>query len=68
MGVAIKFDNDQSYFINVPSAIGPYNYRVEYKIGKVYLYADYVGSDNRPVRPDNMTVKVTLTDADNGGN
>ncbi len=68
VGEAVSFDNDPNYFINIPSAIGPYNYRVEYKIGKVYLYADYVGSDNKPVRPDNMLVKVTLTDADNGGN
>lgn len=67
VGVAVSFDNDQSFFINIPSAIGPYNYRVEYKIGKVYLYADYVGADNKPVRPKDMLVKVTLTDADNGG-
>ncbi|RKE52999.1 hypothetical protein [Sphingobacterium detergens] len=68
VGVAISFDNDKDFFINIPSAVGPYNYRVEYKIGKVYLYADYVGNDNKPVRPTDMFVKVTLTDATNGGN
>jgi hypothetical protein len=68
VGVAVSFDNDPAFFINVPSAIGDYNYRVEYKIGKVYLYADYVGSNTRPAPPTDMFVKVTLTDADDGGN
>ncbi len=67
VGVAISFDNDPNYFVNIPSAVGDYNYRVEYAVGKVYVYADYVGTQT-PAKPSDMLVKITLTDADDGGN
>ncbi|MCW8309984.1 hypothetical protein K7A41_01980 [Sphingobacterium sp. InxBP1] len=67
VNVAISFNNDRpDYFRNIPSAIGAYDYRVDYKIGQVIVYADYVGIGT-PAVPGEMIMKVTLTDADNGG-
>lgn len=66
VNVAISFNDDKEYFRNIPSAIGAYDYRVDYTIGKVIVYADYLGTGTPPV-PKEMIMKVTLTDADNGG-
>jgi len=65
--VAISFDNDKDYFINIPSAVGLYNYRVEYKLGVVNIFADYVGNGTG-ARPTPMRAKVTFTDGEDRGN
>jgi len=62
--VAIQFGNSRRYDI-VPATINNVHYSVSYAIGTVTLYAEDRLSP--PLPPDDMTVKITLTDADNGG-
>lgn len=76
VGVAITFNYDPSKgyatsYTNIPAEyIGNYSYTVDYEVGYVIIYASYVGApvNGTPPPPPNMYAKVTLTDADNGGN
>ena len=78
VAVAISFDDNPDFYINIPSNSVPtqngmFNFRVEYSFydgkidGNLNIYADYIGSGT-PVTPPKFQGKVTLTDADNGGN
>jgi len=60
--VAIRFDH--AYNI-VPATIDNTHYSVGYVVGTVTLYAEDRYAD--PLPPVPMTVKITLTDAENGG-
>jgi len=62
--VAIQFGNSRRYDI-VPATIDDVHYSVGYVLEKVTLYAE----DRLipPLPPGDMTVKITLTDANNGG-
>lgn len=78
VAVAISFDEAPTFFINIPSSKvstkrATYNFRVEYTFtdnkldGVLNIYADDLGTGTAIAPPD-MLAKVTLTDADNGGN
>ncbi|WP_293886582.1 MULTISPECIES: hypothetical protein [unclassified Sphingobacterium] len=77
VGVAITFNYDPSKghatsYTNIPAEyIGNYSYTIDYEVGFVIIYASYVGTPpvtGAPLPPPNMYAKITLTDADNGGN
>ncbi len=50
----------------IPSVVGFYNYNVNYSVGRVRIYAEYLGDQTTPVAPGPQVVKVVLTDADVG--
>jgi len=62
--VAIEFGNSRRYDI-VPATINNVHYSVSYVLGRVTLYAE--DRFAQPLPPEDMDVKITLTDADNGG-
>jgi len=62
--VAIQFGNSRRYDI-VPATIDNVHYSVSYVVGTVTLYAE--DRFLNPLPPGDTTVKITLTDADNGG-
>ncbi|PUV22774.1 MULTISPECIES: hypothetical protein [Sphingobacterium] len=76
VGVAITFNYDPNKghatsYTNIPAEyIGNYSYTFDYEVGYVIINAAYVGApvNGTPPPPPNMYAKVTLTDADNGGN
>lgn len=63
--VAIKRAG-QTGFDVIPATIDGVHYSFSYDLGVVTLYAEDRNVNYFP--PDNMLVKVTLTDADDGGN
>lgn len=67
VNIAISYNNKPNSFINIESADDNYDYKVESEVGKITIVAHYLGKDG-PFAPDPMLMKVTLTDADDGGN
>ncbi|MDH5827692.1 hypothetical protein [Sphingobacterium faecium] len=78
VAVAISFDEAPDFFINIPAFDVPtkrakYNFRVEYSYtdnkldGVLNIYAEDTGISTAIAPPD-MVAKVTLSDADDGGN
>ncbi|MEZ0454398.1 hypothetical protein ACR78Z_11970 [Sphingobacterium thalpophilum] len=78
VSVAISFKDSPDFYINlgannVPTKLGPYNFRVEYSFtdgnidGDLNIYADYLGTGTATPPPP-FTAKVTLTDGEDGGN
>ncbi|MVZ67642.1 hypothetical protein GQF61_17485 [Sphingobacterium sp. DK4209] len=63
--ISISFDSKPEVYENIPSEIGNYKYSANYGVGKVNIYAVYIGS-GAPVAPEGSLVKIVLTDADNG--
>lgn len=64
--VAIQLSSTSGTYDVVPATINNVHYSVNYAVGSVILFAE--NRNVTPTRPENMIVKVTLTDADNGGN
>ena len=68
MQVHLEFTDSKGYYNAIPATIKGIHYSYEYKVGTVSLYAeDRLGSNLNALDKD-IKVKVTLTDADNGGN
>ncbi|MBD1429062.1 MULTISPECIES: hypothetical protein [Sphingobacterium] len=66
--VHLEFTDSKGYYNAIPATIKGIHYSYEYKVGTVSLYAeDRLGSNLNALDKD-IKVKVTLTDADNGGN
>ncbi|GEM65568.1 hypothetical protein SF1_35500 [Sphingobacterium faecium NBRC 15299] len=66
--IAMKTKSNPTQYEIIPATIDNYNYSANYSIGKIKIYAKEVGSSTIIKSPEDMTVKITLTDADNGGN
>lgn len=64
--VAIQLNSTPNTYDIVPATINNVHYSVNYAVGSVILFAE--NRNINPISPENMIVKVTLTDADNGGN
>lgn len=65
--VHMEFSDSKGYYNAIPATIKGIHYTYEYKVGTVSLYAeDRLGGTN--ALDKDIKVKVTLTDADNGGN
>lgn len=64
--VAVELPHTQGTYDVIPVTIDNVHYSVNYSIGKVTLFAE--NRNEVPRAPGNMKVKVTLRDADNGGN
>lgn len=64
--VAIELNGAGGGYRILPATIGDFHYSVDYAVGSVQIFAE--NRDGVSVAPGNMTVKITLTDADNGGN
>ncbi|NGM67369.1 hypothetical protein [Sphingobacterium sp. SGR-19] len=63
--VAIRLPGSDSYDI-IPATINGVHYSVNYTVGWVTLFAEDRNDDYEA--PPTMSVKITLTDADAGGN
>ncbi|MFD2906891.1 hypothetical protein [Sphingobacterium anhuiense] len=66
--VAMKTKSNPNQYEIIPAEIDNYSYSANYSIGKVKIYAKDIGTSSIIKSPEDMTVKITLTDADNGGN
>jgi hypothetical protein len=66
--VAMKTKSKPSQYEIIPAEIDNYSYSANYSIGKVKIYAKEIGTSPIIKSPEDMTVKITLTDADDGGN
>lgn len=66
--VHLEFADTRGYYNATPATIKGIHYSYEYKVGTVSLYAeDRLGAPINALDKD-ILVKITLTDADNGGN
>ncbi|MDF2479298.1 MAG: hypothetical protein K0S24_4781 [Sphingobacterium sp.] len=62
VNVAINFDAASDRYEAIPSEIFGYQFSFNYSVGVVRVYARDVGGEV-PAAPDNMLLKVVLTDA-----
>ena len=62
VSVAINLDATPDRYVAIPAELYGYQFSYNYSIGVVRIYAKAV-SGSTPVAPDNMIVKVVLTDA-----
>ncbi|WP_286851488.1 MULTISPECIES: hypothetical protein [Sphingobacterium] len=65
VSAAIIFDTSNDRYEAIPSELYGYQFSYNYSIGVVRIYANDV-SGSTPVAPDNMKVKIVLTDASIG--
>ena len=66
--IAIKTKAQPNQFEIIPAKIDEYSYSANYSVGKIRIYAENLTGDDVIYAPDQLSIKVTLTDADNGGN
>ncbi|HAF36688.1 MAG TPA: hypothetical protein DCG88_22360 [Sphingobacterium sp.] len=65
VSAAIILDTSNDRYEAIPSELYGYQFSYNYSIGVVRIYANDV-SGSTPVAPDNMKVKIVLTDASIG--
>ncbi|HAE65703.1 hypothetical protein ACR79N_25835 [Sphingobacterium siyangense] len=65
VSAAIIFDTSNDRYEAIPSELYGYQFSYNYSIGVVRIYANDI-SGSTPVAPDNMKVKIVLTDASIG--
>lgn len=65
VSVAISYDNNETTYEIIPAIIGDYSFSANYSIGKVRIYAEYIGS-GPTLRPENMITKIVLSDNEIG--
>ena len=65
VSVAISYDDNKNTYEIIPAVIDNYSFSANYSIGKVRIYAEYLGT-NTPVKPANMITKIVLTDNEIG--
>ena len=66
--VHLEFTDSKGYYNAIPVTIKGIHYSYEYKIGTISIYAEDRLGQNVNALDKDIKVKVTLTDADNGGN
>jgi len=66
--LAIKTASANTLYELIPAEIGNYKYSANYEVGSIGIYAKRVSGSVAFPKPENATIKVTLTDADFGGN
>lgn len=62
--VALQLSSNPNTYDIVPATISKVHYSVNYTIGSVMIFAE--DRNNNPQKPEEMIIKVTLTDADGG--
>jgi len=66
--VAIAFNNSKNIYNAIPATINGVHYSFEYEVGFVVIYAEVLPGGNTTDINKDIKAKITLTDADNGGN
>lgn len=66
VSVAISYDNNKTTYEIIPATIEDYDYSANYSIGVVRIFAEDIGSGVTIAPPDDMYIKVVLTDTEIG--
>lgn len=66
--VALEFNYAKGTYNAIPATINGVHYSFEYKVGEVTLYAEILPGGTTQDIDENIKAKITLTDADFGGN
>ncbi len=66
--VALEFNYAKGTYNAIPATINGVHYSFDYKVGEVILYAEVLPGGSTQDIDSNIKAKITLTDADFGGN
>ncbi|SKB47193.1 hypothetical protein SAMN05660841_00729 [Sphingobacterium nematocida] len=66
VSVAISYDNNKTTYEIIPATIADYDYSANYSIGVVRIFAEDIGTGNTVNPPEDMYIKVVLTDTEVG--
>lgn len=66
--VALEFNHAKGIYNAIPATINGIHYSFEYRIGSINILAEILPGGTTLDIDSNIKAKITLTDADNGGN
>lgn len=66
--LALEFANAAGYYNVIPATIKNVHYSYDYSVGYVTVFAELMSGGTTADINKNIKAKITLTDADNGGN
>ncbi len=66
--VQLEFADSKGYYNAIPATIKGIHYSFDYKVGLITIFAEDRAGETTNALDKNITAKITLTDADDGGN
>ncbi|MDR2285425.1 MAG: hypothetical protein LBE37_19590 [Sphingobacterium sp.] len=66
--VHLEFADDKGFYNAIPATIKGIHYSFDYKVGLITIFAEDRAGQTENALDKDIRAKITLTDADNGGN